>query len=124
MEGSNLDWIKLILDRSPAFVNEAMDGHNQTPPLHRAVWRNDRKVVDLLLESGADINLQVEAGHTPLMWAAKRNHMDMLVYLLERGADPSLANQQQMSFSALDYAIQFGNYSLALWLSTHHPLPT
>lgn len=24
----------------------------------------------------------------------------------------------------LDYAIQFGNYSLALWLSTHHPLPT
>lgn len=58
IESKDLDWIKLILDKTPSFVNEAMDSTNQTPPLHRAVWRNDRKVVDYLLDNyAADINL-------------------------------------------------------------------
>jgi ankyrin repeat protein len=63
--------------------------------LHRAVWRDDKKVVEYLLKDlGAEINLQMDRGHTPLMWAAKRNHRDMFIYLLERGADHTLLNAE------------------------------
>ena len=58
IEGGDMNWLKLILDKNPQFVNEGMDDQATTSPLHRAVWRNDLKTVKYLLETWqADVNL-------------------------------------------------------------------
>ena len=52
-----------------------------------------RGVVHALLDAGADIN-QVSAGerNSPLLIAAINGHFDLMLELLERGADPRLAD--------------------------------
>ena len=52
-----------------------------------------REVVHALLDAGADVN-QVSAGerNSPLLIAAINGHFDLMLELLERGADPGLAD--------------------------------
>jgi len=61
-----------------------MDDNSKLTPLHRAVWRNDLKVVNYLISQGGNVDLQINGGHTAIMWAAKRNHLEMLIYLLDK----------------------------------------
>ncbi|MCL2147400.1 MAG: ankyrin repeat domain-containing protein [Synergistaceae bacterium] len=56
------------------------------------------KVVQMLIESGADINAANAAGSTPLMWAAGYNsNLDILHALIERGADVNVANESKIT---------------------------
>ena len=52
-----------------------------------------REVVHALLDAGADVN-QVSAGerNSPLLIAAINGHFDLMLELLERGADPRMAD--------------------------------
>jgi len=57
--------------------------------LHRAAERGHLDVVKLLLEHGADPNVQDDEGETPLHHAAAwRDNVDIVRLLLEHGADP------------------------------------
>jgi len=58
--------------------------------LHIAARDNRQGVVHLLLECGADINAQDDAGRTPLLHALKHGHRDVAEFLLEKGADARL----------------------------------
>ncbi|XP_043472683.1 ankyrin-3-like isoform X1 [Leptopilina heterotoma] len=60
-------------------------------PLHIAATVEDTKLVKLLLEAGADVNLQTEKGLTPLHFAACAGQPAAVKCLLENGADPSIA---------------------------------
>ena len=64
-----------------------------TPLLH-AVRQGHVEATLALLEGGADVNQQADAGdHTsPLLMAAINGHFDLSTLLLERGADPNLAS--------------------------------
>lgn len=45
-------------------------------------------------EFGADVNVQAEkSNYTALIMAAYEGHQDITRFLMERGADPSLANK-------------------------------
>ncbi len=57
--------------------------------LHHAVLKRNGKIVRLLLENGADIEIEAkdEFESTPLMWAAYWGLFDMAELLLEEGAD-------------------------------------
>lgn len=44
-------------------------------------------VLELLLQTGADPNLQDENGLTALLWAADRGHVDCVKALLQGAAD-------------------------------------
>ena len=47
-----------------------------------------KKVVQMLLEAGADMEDRGGMGRTALMLAAERDHVELVRYLLEQGADP------------------------------------
>ena len=56
-------------------------------PLIKAAESGRIKVVELLLEKGADVNKHNEGGETPLHYATKHGHAEVMKILLEHGAD-------------------------------------
>lgn len=77
-----------------------MDAFGDTA-LHMAVAHRNKKMVQFLMEAGADPNAGVRFGHAPMFakWALKghtlpatnefddENHFELVCYLIERGAD-------------------------------------
>ena len=45
-----------------------------------------RKVIELLVENGADVSVKDRFGFTPLSIAKKNNHADIVQYLKGKGA--------------------------------------
>lgn len=54
------------------------------------VLQQDIGVLEKFIELGWDVDLQDDAGHSTLQWAAYYGYMDYVLYLLEYGADTSL----------------------------------
>ena len=70
-------------------------------PLHYAASGPEPKVLQLLLERGADIDARAPNGNTPLMMAARYGAVDGAQVLLSRGADPRLRNAAGMTAADL-----------------------
>ena len=61
---------------------------NGKGPVHFAAqWCSDTEVMALLLEHGADVNAATHRGHTPLIYAAGRQRVETVEFLLSHGAD-------------------------------------
>lgn len=75
------------------------------------VWNSGHgNLVEILLENGADANIKVVDGKTPLYVAALNGHGRVVEILLENGADISIKdNWGSTPFSA---ATESGNYFL------------
>ena len=58
-------------------------------PLHEAAGNGHIRIVHLLLDAGADVNIRDEGGSTPLHWAARNNQTEAMKILLANGADPA-----------------------------------
>ena len=88
--------IQLLTDAG-ADVN---GGGGWIPPLHDAASSGNKKAMELLIQSGADVNRvstgecgrSLPAGSTPLHFAAHKKGLSCLKKLLEAGADPNIAN--------------------------------
>ena len=87
---------------SPAVLKRLLDaGFNPNRPdwlgrtaLHHYARRGDVPNARLMLEHGADIDAIDDQYHgTPLAWAAREAHEDMVGFLLEQGADPELPSE-------------------------------
>jgi ankyrin repeat protein len=61
-----------------------------------AICTGNRKMVDLLLQAGADVNLRSEysAGYTPLMVAVSNHQLEIAKLLIARGADVYAKNNK------------------------------
>jgi uncharacterized protein len=55
-------------------------------PLCTAIYKGDLTTVKKFIEYGADVN-EVSNGMTPLMYAARYNKVEIIKYLLDKGAD-------------------------------------
>jgi ankyrin repeat protein len=88
-------------------VNAVDDaGHS---PLHKAIIVDDTKCAKLLLDSGADVNLQeVKEVESPLHTAAKSGHNDMTQLLLDYGADATQVTPE--GFTTLHLAAASGSF--------------
>jgi hypothetical protein len=61
--------------------------------LHIAAGRGDLQAVKILVDAGLDINLRGDLGNTPLHYARKRAHQEVIRFLINHGALPQLENE-------------------------------
>jgi ankyrin repeat protein len=71
-------------------------------------------VVKLLAESGADLGLKNDIGHTALHNAARSGHLSVVKLLVERGADVRVMNDKGQTAS--DVARWEEKIEVAEWL--------
>uniref|UniRef100_A0A3B3YKF5 Uncharacterized protein n=1 Tax=Poecilia mexicana TaxID=48701 RepID=A0A3B3YKF5_9TELE len=81
-------------------VNERLDGRY---PLHYAADFGHLKVVEYLLEKGADINAKDKHELTSLMCASLEGHCDCVKILLEKGADKNIKTESGTSAFDSEY---------------------
>jgi len=95
---------KMLLD-SGAKVNQP-----GWSALHYAATGPEPKLVQLLIERGAEVDAASPNGSTPLMMAAQYGSEDSVSLLLARGADVSRRNEK--SLRAVDFAKLSGRETL------------
>lgn len=67
---------------------DASDMKNGYTPLHLAEFSvGHKKMIDLLVSKGADVNARAASGATPLFFAILRDQKDDAQYLIEKGAN-------------------------------------
>lgn len=108
---ANGSWWRLTLRREPTPLTEAVRArspeivaclldHGANPNLRSTKWmeplalacqEGDRAIAELLVDRGAAIDLGTTGSEqpTPIEAAAWRGHEDLVVFLLERGANPA-----------------------------------
>lgn len=97
----NFKIVQLLLDHSGRpDVNDMGFGNNA---LMEAVIGGHKKIVRLLLDKDARINLANDLGWTPLMFAVEMGHSPLVRLLLSEGADINLMNDR--GETALDIAV-------------------
>jgi uncharacterized protein len=79
--------VAMLLIERGADVNAASQNNMQVRPLHSAVARKSRSIVELLLARGADVNAKQQHGYTPLHGAAAAGDHELAEILLQHGAD-------------------------------------
>jgi ankyrin repeat protein len=72
-------------------LKEKKWGHT---PLVRAARGGHRATVRVLLNKGANPNVQDHRGHTPMYRATKFGHSEVVKMLLEKGANPNIQNNK------------------------------
>lgn len=72
--------------------------------LHAAIWQSDVKIVQALVDYGFDMNARGgQTGYTPLHDAIKSENKDAFMYLLGKGANPYIKDNENMD--VMDMAI-------------------
>ena len=85
----------------PTFpISKEIVNYDNTP-LCTAIYKGDLATVKKFIEYGADVN-EMSNGLTPLMFAARYNKVDILKYLIEKGADKD--KQDERGRTAKQYA--------------------
>jgi len=72
--------------------------------LHNAAGKNDLETVQTIVEKGTNVDRKDIAGQTPMMWAAETGSIDVVKYLVEKGADVNAVAGKQGRGTALIYA--------------------
>ncbi|MGD9945469.1 MAG: ankyrin repeat domain-containing protein [Burkholderiaceae bacterium] len=83
-------------------------------PLHYAASGGHTEIVRYLLEQSAYIDAQSPNRTTPLMMAARQQHVSTVKLLIEAGADPTPRNDAGLD--AASYMQRLGETELAAWL--------
>ena len=82
-------------------ANPMIEGARGSRAIHIAAQAGDQKVIDRLLTAGIDIDTITKDGITPLMLAAARGHFDLVMKMVELGADPWQKDHQDRSAAFL-----------------------
>jgi ankyrin repeat protein len=110
----HVDAVRLLLERGaePMAVSR---NRMEVMPLHSAMAGADaparRRVAELLLDHGAEIDARSHGGFTALMEATQNGDLQTADLLLARGADPTLRSDQGKS--AQDLATAGGHTAVA-----------
>lgn len=91
----NMQFANKVLDLEVGIDPKNVDWKNTDgmTALHRAAERNNIRLVQLLLNKGANVNAKDNLGNTPLHVASALGASDIVPILLMAGANPDLANK-------------------------------
>ena len=89
-----IDIIKKLLDMidNPKMLNvltEDDDGQYTLSPLILAVTKGRLDIVQMIVEYGANVNIQTDSLYSPLHYAVMKEDTEIVKYLLENGAHPN-----------------------------------
>src|SRR3990167_1615020 len=79
------------------------------PAIHAAAYVGEIEILEIILNSYKNINVQNKTGQTALQLAASNGKIDTIKYLLSRGAKILLDNSQH---SPIDHARNRGHYNV------------
>ncbi len=86
-------------------------------PIHSAAAGRKQRAVEWLVEYGADVNAAQHGGWTALHEAVNQGNMDMVRYLIEKGAEATKKNDQGVA--AVDIAKEKGHQEVLAALKAH-----
>jgi ankyrin repeat protein len=98
-----------LLIRKDESLIHATDDEKGTA-LHVAASGGDLPIVELLLDSGAEINVRDREGYTPLHRAVSQQHEGVVSCLVRRGAKVNIPNKKK--WTALHSAVCAGNTTI------------
>ena len=108
-----LELVQTILDRDTTAIG--MSNDRGSTALHFAAENGHIRIVELLLDRGADLEAIDVDGDTPLMCAAIGGHSDIFKMLLSRGADADILNINEngvLHYAAMGGSVEILNLSL------------
>jgi uncharacterized protein len=108
---------RAALEMIAAGANVNQTQPDGTTPLHWAVYKFDRELVQTLLRKGARANVLNRYGASALGEAVRVANMELVEMLLEAGADANVANDEGQT--ALMLAARTGNVAVAKLLAQH-----
>lgn len=109
----NFQLVKSIIDRNLYSVNQ-MDRENVSL-LHWAAINNRRDIVEYLISKGAIVDrIGGDLKSTPMHWATRQNHLQMVVLLMRHGADPNCVDGE--GCTTIHLAAQLGHSVILAFL--------
>ena len=109
-----LNIVKYLLESGASVAEPKFSKHGKSPLIHAVEWKQ-QNLIQLLLDYGADVNVQDRNnGFTPLMYAARFNSQDLCDFLLANGADKSIINHNGKTATELAKLDQAWQSLLAL----------
>ena len=122
--GGNEDTINFLIDQGMNINTQTPDGWT---PLFIAARDGQADAARLLIYRKADLNTQTNLGATPLLmtitqhYQSEAQRMELLAYLIRRGADPNLTDNN--GFSPLYYAALSGRPAVVDFLLEYDANP-
>jgi len=111
--GGHYDIVKLLLDNGVSVGGY----HNDYFALTLSCEKGYLNIVKLLVEHGSDVNAE---GGSPLKCASYNGHIDVIKYLLEKGANPLITpkvNGRIETMTAADWAAEGEYYEIEKYLN-------
>ena len=108
--------VKEIIAKYPKLVNPPypFTTNSTDSLLHFAAMNGDTKMTDLLLENGANLEINNKRNETPLTYAINYHHFDTAKHLIKKGANVKVIDQHGRSL--LHLAADFGKPELIILL--------
>ena len=107
--------VTLLLEHG-SHIHQVSHNPLRNQALHACIaLGNSVDVARLLIDAGAPVNATAAGGYTPLHIAASNGNRDMVVLLLERGADPGTRCDQDKT--PADYARERGHAEVVALLA-------
>jgi len=98
---ADIAMVRLLLNNN-AGANEPRSPKGRTPLMVTCAYYGGITITKLLISNGANVNAVANDGTTALMLAAGNAKMDVVEFLVSRGADATLKDSKGLT--ALDYA--------------------
>lgn len=113
----NTEMVRWILDTCDTSLIEAK-GYKKRTPLLSAAFRGKLKVLKLLIEKKADVNIQDENGYTALHHAAMNNDVEVAKRLIEGRANIYAKTSWLFGKTPLDIAKEYKKQAMISYLET------